>query len=168
MIQFWMDSPVALWKYARSQVSTFSDFHSPNIEHIIIHAHPRVWEGMTCLSFQRVIITRLRPHSRFFSCLNLICTTQVLSHIRLRAPSFLLAELVRKRVGIFRQFLLEKPENVIVVVGHSTFFKVWRTCSSTLSFLYLHHCAWVLQRQQTSRIYQRRQNPYGGFFCGMN
>jgi hypothetical protein len=27
-------------------------------------------------------------------------------------------------VGIFRQFLLARAESVIVVIGHSTFFKV--------------------------------------------
>ncbi|KAH8962481.1 hypothetical protein BDL97_05G104100 [Sphagnum fallax] len=32
-------------------------------------------------------------------------------------------EELRKRVGIFRQFLLARAESVIVVIGHSTFFK---------------------------------------------
>ncbi|CAK9876897.1 unnamed protein product [Sphagnum jensenii] len=32
-------------------------------------------------------------------------------------------EELRKRVGIFRQFLLARAETVIVVIGHSTFFK---------------------------------------------
>lgn len=30
---------------------------------------------------------------------------------------------LRKRVGIFRQFILSRPENVIAVIGHSTFFR---------------------------------------------
>lgn len=32
-------------------------------------------------------------------------------------------EELRKRVGVFRQFLRSRPENIIVVIGHSTFFK---------------------------------------------
>ncbi|KAG0607031.1 hypothetical protein M758_9G187400 [Ceratodon purpureus] len=32
-------------------------------------------------------------------------------------------EELRKRVGVFRQFLRSRPENVIVVIGHSTFFR---------------------------------------------
>ncbi|KAH9563009.1 hypothetical protein CY35_05G102900 [Sphagnum magellanicum] len=32
-------------------------------------------------------------------------------------------EELRKRVGIFRQFLLARAETVIIVIGHSTFFK---------------------------------------------
>eukprot|EP00250_Pteridium_aquilinum_P011939 c20402_g1_i2 orf=310-1020(-) len=31
---------------------------------------------------------------------------------------------LRKRVGLFRQYLLSRPETTIVVIGHSTFFKV--------------------------------------------
>lgn len=30
---------------------------------------------------------------------------------------------LRKRVGIFRQYLLSRPETTIVIIGHSTFFK---------------------------------------------
>ncbi|KAI5058965.1 hypothetical protein GOP47_0025284 [Adiantum capillus-veneris] len=30
---------------------------------------------------------------------------------------------LRKRVGLFRQYLLSRPESTIVVIGHSTFFK---------------------------------------------
>lgn len=32
-------------------------------------------------------------------------------------------EQLRKRVGAFRQFILSRTENVIAVIGHSTFFK---------------------------------------------
>ncbi|KAH7352511.1 hypothetical protein KP509_19G049400 [Ceratopteris richardii] len=32
-------------------------------------------------------------------------------------------EHLRKRVGLFRQYLLSRPENIIIVIGHSTFFK---------------------------------------------